>query len=191
MQRICAVPGGVNAYSLDPRIIVDEERRRCPFCEDQHRLRSHGYYERCVILPGRLKIVRVLRFLCPKTGRTVSLLPEFCLPARQVGPGLLGLLLHGVVIAGLSVEAAVYQGHLGIAPKTAWSLLHRLRSHLGLIGTYLGRALGRIPELPESIPRRDPQFSRLAAALLGGASPSHALAPHAREFHRQFHRSLA
>jgi hypothetical protein len=95
------------------------------------------------------------------------------------------------VILGQSVEAAVYQGRLGISPKTAWSLLQRFQSQFGLIGSYLGGALGRIPELPEGIPRGDPRFSRLAAALLGSVSPALAIVPHAREFHSQFQRSLA
>ena len=39
--------------------------------------------------------VPVRRLLCVHTGRTVSLLPDFCIPRRQHGPAILGTFLAG------------------------------------------------------------------------------------------------
>lgn len=175
----------------DPSIIIAEDHRRCPFCDDGHRLNSHGHYERFVVLPDRVEHIPVLRFLCPEAMRTVSLLPDFCLPRRQVGVAVLSVLLHGVTFLSQSIETAVHKARLPIDPKTGWSLLSRFRSQIDLIGTHVGQVFGRVPELPDHVPRHDPQFHQLVAALLGTASPSLALISHARQFHEKFHRPLA
>ena len=92
MQKILPVAGGIKAYVASPDGLLDSESRRCPFCSDRHRLRIHGWYHRYAIQPrtpeGEVPRIRVRRLLCVRQGRTVSLLPEFCLPRRQQGPAI-------------------------------------------------------------------------------------------------------
>lgn len=96
MQKLLPVRGGLNGYLAAPDALVDERARACPFCADQHRLRLHGHYHRLVLLEGdRTARVPVRRLLCVHTGRTVSLLPDFCIPRRQHGPAILGTFLAG------------------------------------------------------------------------------------------------
>ncbi|MCK4306100.1 MAG: hypothetical protein KAY24_17805 [Candidatus Eisenbacteria sp.] len=83
--------------------------RGCPFCSDQHPLRIHGVYKRFVLLPGFSRPVRikVLRLLCPRLGRSVSLLPAFCLPHRQYGAAVLGRFLKARLLLGATLGAAL------------------------------------------------------------------------------------
>jgi hypothetical protein len=107
VQRLLAVRDGLNAYLAVPDALVDESSRECPFCEDKHRLRLHGHYRRHTLLPdGRTEVIPVRRLLCVRVGRTVSLLPDFCIPRRQHGPAILGTFLTGYA-EGMALTAAL------------------------------------------------------------------------------------
>lgn len=96
VQKLLPVRGGLNGYLAAPDALVDEASRACPFCAEKHRLRLHGHYHRFVIVEdGRTARLPVRRLLCVHTGRTVSLLPDFCIPRRQHGPAILATFLAG------------------------------------------------------------------------------------------------
>ncbi|MEM7202550.1 MAG: DUF6431 domain-containing protein [Planctomycetota bacterium] len=97
MQKLLPVCGGLKAYVASPEMLVSERSRKCPFCRDKHRLRLHGHYHRHVLVPGDQapERVPVRRLLCTRVRKTVSLLPDFCLPRRQHGPAILGTFLAG------------------------------------------------------------------------------------------------
>jgi transposase-like protein len=54
---------------------------RCPFkdCSMPVKLKKHGYYSRFFISKTYYGIMYIRRYRCPKCGRTVSMLPMFCL----------------------------------------------------------------------------------------------------------------
>ncbi|NCU27023.1 hypothetical protein EOM86_09930, partial [Candidatus Nomurabacteria bacterium] len=49
----------------------------CSRCR-KARLTRHGFYERFLIAKDFQGLIWIKRFICPKCGRTVSLLPWFC-----------------------------------------------------------------------------------------------------------------
>jgi hypothetical protein len=140
MQRICAVRGGAAAYVRDPDVLLTDESRRCPFCADGHRLWLHGWYERWVILGDGQGSVRIAvrRLRCARVGRTVSLLPDFCLPGRQHGAGVVGRFLVYHVLEGCSLVAALDRARGGAgAHSVAQALRDGFRSRAGRLWTYL------------------------------------------------------
>jgi len=60
---------------------------KCPHkgCHAPVKLRKHGFYKRYLVLIGFSGIIYIRRYLCLACGRTVSMLPSFCLPHMQYG----------------------------------------------------------------------------------------------------------
>lgn len=85
--------------------------RACPFCADRHLLRLHGWYERWWYGIEAKRLVgerlKARRLYCPKERKTVSLLPDLCMPRRQYGVAVLGYLLECFVVLRLSYLAAL------------------------------------------------------------------------------------
>ncbi len=67
--------------------------RSCPYCEAPDRLVGHGSYPRNAVDPQHSIPIRIKRFLCPVCGRTVSVLPTFCLPHRHYQAAIIQTLL--------------------------------------------------------------------------------------------------
>ncbi len=151
MQRVSPVPGGVNAYQENSRVILTAENKACPFCPDGHCLRIHGTYVRQGLFPDRSapETLTIHRLLCVRRGQTVSLLPDFCLPRRQHGPSILALFLHallegaGLLSAIRSVRKEV-QHH-----STAQALLRGFLQKAKEIQTYLARIRHRAVKVPK------------------------------------------
>jgi len=73
--------------------------KRCPHkgCHMPVQLKKHGFYKRyIIILKGLEGYIRIRRYRCPVCGRTVSMLPAFCVPGFQYG---------AEVIVGITREA--------------------------------------------------------------------------------------
>lgn len=58
---------------------------RCPFggCSMPVRLKRHGFYSRFFISKSFFARIYIRRYICPVCGRTVSMLPMFCIPRFQ------------------------------------------------------------------------------------------------------------
>ena len=179
----------------DPDCLLTEETRRCPFCPDHHRLRRQGSYERWANFPGEDVSLRIpiLRLLCHLTGRTVSLLPDFCLPRRQYGPAVLGIFLHALALLRLPMLAAFRTAVPGsTARATAQDLrdaflrnAHRVRSFI------YGGQHRHVPPPPGT-----PAALRELAGLVCGLSfsspcPGGAFIRQAAPFHTRFHQGFA
>jgi hypothetical protein len=193
MQRVLALAGGIKSYLASPDCLFSDETRCCPFCDDPHPLRVHGWYERYVILPPTegTEQIPVRRLLCARVGRTVSLLPDFCLPRRQHGAGVLGLFLHGRV-AGLSLLAALCRarGECGPWHSVAQSLERGFLAREDRIRAYLSRLRARLREPGRAGPQR--RLCSLVLGLVGEASSVvAAFVHHGRQFHDQFQLGLA
>lgn len=107
----------------------------CPICRRWHCLKPHAHYKRWTTdKAGKPIRITILRFLCRRSGRTVSLLPEFAQPYR--------------LVANRTIQAC-FAGRLKDMAAQRWlPLLMRYRRRwecwykkLGkIIGSYFGRA---------------------------------------------------
>jgi len=61
------------------------EPERCPFadCSIPVKLKKHGYYSRFFISKTFYGVIYIRRYICPICGRTISMLPMFCLQRFQ------------------------------------------------------------------------------------------------------------
>ena len=85
---------------LPPPLVV------CPFPDCMGKLHKHGFYWRWVILlDGARKRFGVHRSRCARCGRTISFLPDFCVPYKQFGADVIHAALVAVLLRGLSVRA--------------------------------------------------------------------------------------
>jgi len=185
MQKVLPVPGGLKAYERDCSILVTEESRSCPFCPDGHRLRRHGHYHRTALLLGDQVVghLPVVRLFCVVTGRTVSLLPDLCIPRHQHGPEVLGTFLHEHAIAGRPlVESMRHARPSTPCHSVAQSLLGGFQRRDGPIRAYLSRIRHRVPVLA---PSRLRAIAQLVAGLCTGfATAAIAFLSHGPELHR-------
>jgi hypothetical protein len=195
MQRVCAVTGWVKAYLASPGMLATPASRRCPFCHDGHLLRLHGVYLRHALFPDPEAPARipVVRLLCPRAGRTVSLLPDFCLPRRQHGPAILGAFLLAWAVAGRPLLAALRSvrreapGH-----SVAQSLLRGFLGRLHALRSYLAALRPRLPDPPKESPAPRRHAAAVVLALLEGfREAARAFVHHGRTFHGRFAEGLA
>jgi len=151
-------------------MLVTESARGCPFCPEKHRLRRHGRYQRRTLVPGddAGQQVPVERLLCSRTGRTVSLLPDFCIPRRQHGPAILGTFLAGYA-SGMPLLGALRAVRPGAAGHSvAQSLRAGFLARAGPIRGYLARLRHRAVEPPPSKPGLRREVTALLVALCHG-----------------------
>jgi len=195
LQRICAVLGGVNAYLRDPDCLVGAETLVCPFCPDGHRLHGHGSYDRYALLPApdESQRIPVRRLLCPVVGRTVSLLPDFCLPLRQHGPAILGVFLHALAVLELPLLKALRRARPDAPSRSeAQSLRRGFLDRAGRIRAYLAGIRPRARPPPATTP---PALREIASLVTGivhrAACPARAFLRHCRLFHARFGLGLA
>lgn len=194
MQRICRVPGGIKSYEAAPDGLLTEETRRCPLCEAEHALRRHGWYRRWAIFPDPEfpHRISVLRLLCAVTGRTVSLLPDFCLPLRQHGPDILGPFLVGVAIEGLSLSAALDRLRRASRHSVAWHLWRGFVKRATELQAYLAGCRVRAPTVPETVaPARRSVAQRVLSLVGDEKDVAAAFRHHGRRFHGRFGLGLA
>jgi len=185
VQKLLPVRGGLNAYVAAPDSLVNEVSRACPFCAEKHRLRLHGHYHRRALLQdGRSAVIPVRRLLCARVGRTVSLLPEFCIPRRQHGPAILGTFLAGYA-EGKSLRAALQTARPDASGHSvAQSLRRGFLARGGPIRTYLAHVRARAIEPPPSARGFRGEVSVLLAALcLGFAKAAEAFVHHGVSLH--------
>lgn len=170
MQKLLRVKGGLKAYGKQPDMLVDGSSQECPLCSDKHRLRLHGYYHRFALVAGVEEPVRVpiRRLLCVRTGRTVSLLPDFCLPRRQHGPAILGAFLSRYS-KGASLLTALRAARPD-APthSVAQSLRKGFLARAGPIRAYVARLHARAFEPPATVSGRRREVAALLVGLCHG-----------------------
>jgi len=62
-----------------------EAPSRCPHCNIPVKMHKHGFYKRYIIVIDYEGYIRIRRYICRGCGRTVSMLPSFCIPRYQYG----------------------------------------------------------------------------------------------------------
>jgi len=193
MQRIVPVPGGVNSYLADPEQGISEAQRPCSCCSPPRRMWRHGWYHRRVLVEGAKTAasIPVARLRCPATGDTVSLLPDFCLPRRQIAPAVLAVFLAALVFQGDTLRAALLAARADLSAHTAHhsqaqSLRDGFQRRLPKLRMYLARFKPHFPEPHPSVADRHKPFAIVLALMREGfAGLAEALRHHSRHFHPQ------
>jgi hypothetical protein len=194
MQRVCELSGGVKQYLRSPGCLVTAETRRCPFCRDAHSLRLHGWYGRQALLPHQEGVVRVWvrRLCCAVTGKTVSLLPDFCLPRRQHGPGILGIFLWALSSGHSLLESMRQARSDPTSHSVPQSLLRGFLRRGHQLRAYLAARTPRQPPVPLVTAAERRGLALLVQGLHAGFdSAVRAFEYHGRLFHHRFGLGLA
>lgn len=172
----------------NPRQVLTPEAMQCCLCPMPHRLWRHGKYKRWAIEPNAKDTrIEVCRLYCWRQKRTVSLLPDFCIPRRQHGPAVLAVFLLAWLFEGMSLLGALRKARPA-APchAVAQSLLRGFMGRMERVADYLARVTPKAPDLPE-LPRR--KWRQLAQRVLwlgkGWKDPAAAFVHHGRGFHAQ------
>ena len=106
MQKIFYTDEKPEAFSKKNSSLFPLPPERCPFhdCTMPVKLKKHGYYRRYFISKSFSGILYIRRYICPICGRTVSMLPMFCLQGFQYsGIDILDM-LHKFYHEGLSLN---------------------------------------------------------------------------------------
>jgi transposase-like protein len=83
MIIVLQVTVSLKKYLQEYGVRSPDEERECPICG--RRLRRHGRYFRSVVYGQALQRLPVYRYLCPRCGKTFSLLPAFVRPYSHFG----------------------------------------------------------------------------------------------------------
>lgn len=112
-----------------------------------------------------MEVIAVRRLLCARVGKTVSLLPDFCIPRRQHGPAILGVFLTGYA-EGKALTTAL-QGARPDAPghSVAQSLRTGFLARGGRLRTYLAHVRARALEPASSVAGFRGEVGALVTAL--------------------------
>ena len=134
----------------------------------------------------------ICRLLCARTGKTVSLLPDFCLPRRQHGPAIVGAFLSGYaqgesLLASLRAVRPDAAGH-----SVAQSLRQGFLARAGPIRAYLARLRARAIDPPATACGRRREVAALLVGLCHGfAAAAEAFVHHGVGLHAMAQIGLA
>ena len=126
-----------NAYGRESRAgQYPEVPGRCPQrgCGMPACMKKHGFYSRNILLKGYVGVIRVRRYKCAFCGKTLSMLPSFCIPFLQYGAEAV---IWAVGLAVRTTVSAALKACLSSLPFitrrhiTYW--LARIRGNLDLI----------------------------------------------------------
>jgi len=156
--------------------------KKCPYgdCGIKLEMKKHGFYVRLLITLTFCGRIRIRRYKCPKCGRTLSMLPSFCIAGFSYSVDFVVALLQYVINKD-SIKKAVREWR-AIAAEISRRLINkylaRLRNNRGLIQYGINQmspdniGLGRMPG--------DTEWTK---SFLSGMRPS--LSP---EFNANFHK---
>jgi len=128
--------------------------KKCPHkgCGVNVEMKKHGFYSRYLTTLRFRGLIRIRRYRCPKCGRTISMLPSFCIPRLSFGAVFIVMLLRYTLTAGsISKAAKTFCAYIGsISRRLISKYLSRLRANRQLIQYGLNQlspdniALGRL-----------------------------------------------
>lgn len=89
--------------------IFPPEPERCLFkdCSMPVKLKKHGYYKRFFISKNYTGVLYIRRYICPICGRTVSMLPYFCISYFQYSALDILNMLYEFYHDGISLEKLI------------------------------------------------------------------------------------
>jgi hypothetical protein len=132
MQYLYDTEDRPEAY-VDGAGYIPAAPKRCPHkgCHMPVELKKHGYYKRYLILGGFAGYIRIRRYICPVCGKTVSMLPSFCIPGFQYGADVVICMTRRAYQCGsVSRAAREWSGYLPeISRRHLTYYLSRLRAN--------------------------------------------------------------
>ena len=111
--------------------------KKCPFggCGINLEMKKHGFYSRMLITITFTYWIRIRRYKCSKCGRTLSMLPSFCVAGISYSVEFIVTLLQYIVNKG-SIKKVVREWRniaANVSRRLANKYLARLRNNRGLI----------------------------------------------------------
>jgi hypothetical protein len=136
--------------------------------------------------------VWVRRLCCTVTRKTVSLLPDFCLPRHQHGPGILGIFLQAFISGHTLLESMQQARPDPVGHSVPQSLVRGFLRRGHQLRAYLAARAPRQPPVPRAMPAQQRILALLVQGLLDGFdSAVRAFELHGRLFHHRFGLGLA
>lgn len=106
MQNIVSFNCSAKYYAEHWREMAPEPPASCPLYGCDGYMQGNGCYPRSVIdCRGCCVLLWVFRFRCVTCGRTVSFLPDFCVPYKQFSVEVVGAALWAVLVLNLATQA--------------------------------------------------------------------------------------
>jgi len=129
--------------------------KKCPFrdCGINLEMKKNGFYIRLLITIAFAGIIRIRRYKCPKCGRTLSMLPSFCLAGFTYGVEFIVTLMQHAIEKG-SIKKAVREWRTvasEVSRRLVNKYLARLRNNRRMIQYGINQlspgniSLGRMP----------------------------------------------
>lgn len=109
MQIIFYTEHSAEEFSVQNDSLFPKPPQRCPFkdCALPIQLKKHGYYPRYFVSKTFTGVIYIRRYICPICGRTISMLPVFCLPKFQYSGLEIIQMLHELYQRGLPLKRYV------------------------------------------------------------------------------------
>jgi hypothetical protein len=106
MQLIFYTECSAEEFSKKNTNIHPRPPQRCPFkdCSLTVTFKKHGYYQRYYISKIFTGILYIRRYICPVCGRTISMLPVFCIPKFQYSYLDIMHFLHEIFQGNISLK---------------------------------------------------------------------------------------
>jgi hypothetical protein len=165
---------GVGEYPTAPK--------KCPFgdCGVKLEMKKHGFYIRMLITVTLTYWIRIRRYKCPKCGRTLSMLPSFCVAGVSYSVDFIIALLQYAINKN-SIRKAVMEWR-AIAVNVSRRLIAKYLARLGNNRDMIQYGLNQLS--PDNISlNRLSGVTEWTKGFLGGMRSS--LSP---EFNANFHK---
>lgn len=109
MQIIFHTEHSAEEFSTQKSSLFPEPPQQCPFkdCALPIELKKHGYYTRFFVSKTFTGILYIRRYICPVCGRTISMLPVFCVPKFQYSGLDIIQMLHELYQGDLTLKRYV------------------------------------------------------------------------------------
>lgn len=109
MQLIFRTEHPAEEFSTQNGSLFPKPPQRCPFkdCALPIEPKKHGYYTRYFVSKTFSGILYIRRYICPVCGRTISMLPVFCLPKFQYSGLDIIQMLHELFKGGSTLKRYV------------------------------------------------------------------------------------
>jgi transposase-like protein len=109
MQNIFYTNLAAQDFAVKKSTLFPEAPGKCPFgdCAAPVKLKKHGYYQRFFISKNFCGVIYIRRYICPVCGRTVSMLPMFCIQKFQYSGADIINMLYDFYQDGMSLTQLI------------------------------------------------------------------------------------
>ena len=109
MQKIFLTDHEIAKYSEKDKSLFPGPPEKCPHkdCHACVKMKNHGYYTRNIISSEYTGRIYIRRYMCSICGKTMSMLPMYCLPYYQYSLQLIFLILYGYYCRSKSLSGII------------------------------------------------------------------------------------